>query len=176
MRLHHLLPIGRAFATTPERSRYRPAEEGMVPDFSTPAGSGRAVEWGREPAPGTEVATSSVEGESGAAVAASPAVGFGLGRGRRPVRAGRGWRFPRWFEQVVLALLRPGNRRRGTRPVQGEFPLGAVKVARNDLVTSDLEVVEVRPAKLSAACRTRLLRLWWDQGAKRLRGLGGVLH
>lgn len=96
-----------------------------------------------------------------------------------PGRNARGRRLPEWLEQMILAVFCPGNRRRGTRPVQTEMAFEAVKVARNDLTTADVEVV-VRPAAkpprpLSAGCRTRLLRLWWTEGANRVRKLGGLL-
>lgn len=97
----------------------------------------------------------------------------------RSGRGSRGRRLPEWLEQVILAVFCPGNRRRGTRPVQTEMAFEAVKVVRNDLTTADVEVV-VRPAAkpprpLSAGCRTRLLRLWWTEGANRVRKLGGLL-
>lgn len=95
---------------------------------------------------------------------------------------GRVWRLPVWVEQVLSSLVRPGNRRRGTRPVQTEMTFERVKVARNDLMTADVEVVSVgsgasgRPARLSAACRARLLRLWWGQGSERWKRLGNVFR
>jgi hypothetical protein len=94
----------------------------------------------------------------------------------------RHWRLPVWVEQVLGSLVRPGNRRRGTRPVQTEMSFERVKVARNDLMTADVEVVSVgsgasgRPARLSAACRARLLRLWWGQGSERWKRLGNVFR
>lgn len=95
---------------------------------------------------------------------------------------GRVWRLPVWVEQVLSSLVRPGNRRRGTRPVQTEMTFERVRVARNDLMTADVEVVSVgsgasgRPARLSAACRARLLRLWWGQGSERWKRLGNVFR
>jgi hypothetical protein len=98
-----------------------------------------------------------------------------------PVARPRTWRFPSWVEQFVMALVRPGNRRRGRRPVQTELCFQSVKVARNDLMTADVEVVMGKPARtrarpgMSAACRARVLRLWWTEGIRRLRQLGGTL-
>jgi hypothetical protein len=82
-----------------------------------------------------------------------------------------------WLEQLVLALLRPGNRRRGTRPVQTEMCFEAVRVVRNDLTMSDVEMVARREAgpRLSAGCRARVVRLWWNQGAQQLRRLSHAL-
>jgi hypothetical protein len=78
---------------------------------------------------------------------------------------------------MTLALLRPGNRRRGTREiVQGELCFQSVKVVRNDLTTADVEVVgQSRHGGLSAACRARLLRIWWLAGVRRLKQLTHVL-
>jgi hypothetical protein len=77
---------------------------------------------------------------------------------------------------MVVALLRPGNRRRGTREVQGELCFQTVKVVRNDLATADVEVVNrAGCGGLSAACRARLLRLWWLAGVRRLKQLTHVL-
>jgi hypothetical protein len=75
------------------------------------------------------------------------------------------------LEQVLLVVMRSGNRRRGSRPVQEEFSLGTVKVAKNDLVTSDVEVVVRgvdKPKPMSASCRARLMALWWAPVARRL--------
>jgi hypothetical protein len=82
-----------------------------------------------------------------------------------------GRRLPQWIEQVLLVFMRSGNRRRGSRPVQEEFCLGPVKVAKNDLVTSDVEVVVRgvdKPKPMSASCRARLMALWWAPVARRL--------
>jgi hypothetical protein len=77
---------------------------------------------------------------------------------------------------MVLSLLRPGNRRRGTREVQGELCFQSVKVVRNDLATADVEMVNpARWGGLSAGCRARLLRLWWLAGVRRLKQLTHVL-
>lgn len=96
-----------------------------------------------------------------------------------PASAPRGRRLPEWLEQLLVTVLRPGNRRRGTRPVQTEWSFESLKVARNDLSTADVEVVVAPPPKppspLSPGCRTRLLRLWWTEGAHRVRKLGGLL-
>jgi len=178
MTLHRLLPISRSFASQPGRAgRYRPAGEGMLPDFSVQIETRRAGGLlNRLPGmPATEGPTGPFQ------IPAVPVTGARRVGRREP----RGWRLPVWVEQLVLAFLRPGNRRRGNRAVQGELTFQTVKVARNDLVTSDVEVVLVPSAKaatglsatgLSAACRSRLLRLWWEQGAQRLRRLGGSLR
>jgi hypothetical protein len=87
-----------------------------------------------------------------------------------------GWRLPGWLEQLILVVMRSGNRRRSARPVQGEFALRSVTVAKNDLMTSDVEVVvrkSERPKPLSASCRARLLALWWSPVARRLGRWGG---
>lgn len=101
-------------------------------------------------------------------------------------KAGR--RLPLWLEQWIWALLRSGNRRRGTRPVQGELFAEPVKVAKNDLMTADVEVVvraaaasaatpptkpKPKPKAMSATCRARLLGLWWAPVARRLGRWGG---
>ena len=158
MSLRNLLPIGRAFRSTPgEGGRYRPAVRGLVPDFSRPGGnppgvSGGAM-WG-----GPEGGRSA-DGPGGVATAS---------RGGR-----RGHRLPRWVEQLVLALLRPGNRRRDARAAAASPSLEGVRVVRNDLATADVEVVVVRPAgrarPLSPECRARLLAAWWAPMAAGLR-------
>jgi hypothetical protein len=56
--------------------------------------------------------------------------------------------------------------------------LEGVKVVRNDLTTADVEVVvrrEKAEGRLSLACRRRVWRLWWEQGARHLRRLGNLL-
>ncbi|MBX3745040.1 MAG: hypothetical protein KF833_06995 [Verrucomicrobiae bacterium] len=155
MSFKSLLPLGRSFTPSEGRpGRYRPPEPGALPRLDTAsAGTSAGVAPGR--AAGRE--------------------GEGVGRGR--ARSGR--RLPLWVEQLVLAVLRPGNRRRGTREVQGELDLRLVKVVRNDLETADMEVV-VRPEGsgrpgLSPACRGRVLRLWWEQGMRRIRRIGNAL-
>ncbi|MBL9128164.1 MAG: hypothetical protein JNL97_10975 [Verrucomicrobiales bacterium] len=109
-------------------------------------------------------------------VAASTTAGGGVGVAARAgssvggKRVRVGWRLPSWLEQVLLLLLRPGNRRRSTRSTQSEFCVRSVAVAKNDLVTSDVEVVvrmPAKPAALSASCRARLLALWWSPVARR---------
>ncbi len=181
MSLRNLLPLSRSFAPTVDRSgRYRRAESGVVPDFSVSAGDGGGVArlgGSIEVGSAVRVAGAAHEAE-GVAVArwTGPLADRGvLGRGR-PVSSARVRRLPAWLEQFLSALIRPGNRRRGTREIQTELSFDRVRVARNDLSTSDVEVVLVRTPRaaesLSAACRTRLLRLWWDQGANRLRRLG----
>lgn len=99
--------------------------------------------------------------------------GVGDRRPRRRIPSQRleGRRLPVWLEQLILALTRSGNRRRGSRVVQDEFCLRTVKVAKNDLVTSDVEVVVrglEKPKVLSASCRARLMALWWAPVARRL--------
>lgn len=156
MSFRNLLPIGRAFDASADRTgRYQLSEKG-VPDFAVP---------GVPPGPGVV--------ESEPRVVGSPARDGG---GKR-----RGRRLPGWVESLILMLLRPGrNRRRGTRVVQGELAFQRVRVVRNDLATSDVEVVAVPPSvgreSLSAACRSRVLKLWWDQGAERLKRLGSALR
>lgn len=220
MSLRHFLPIGRAFVTAGDRvGRYRPAEAGAVPDFSTGSGRNRGEATVFSGGGVTEV--TSVPPVDPAAPVARPgtgtgtvfggnevlelAVGTGDGVGRkisvepslsRPLPApaatvagagdlGRvraGWGGWAAVGRLLGAMLRPGNRRRGTRVVQTEMAFDRVRVARNDLMTSDVEVVALgakgaeRPARLSAACRARLLVLWWDQGAERVRRLGNVFR
>lgn len=148
MSFRTLLPIGRAFDATSDRAgRYQVADAGL-PALS-PGGA--------RPAGRVQVTVRAAAGVD-----------------RPAVPAGR--RLPVWLEQVVLALLGPGkNRRRGRREVQSEFSFQEVRVARNDLSTADVELVPAR-ASLSPACRTRVLKLWWDQGAERLKRLGGALR
>ena len=247
MSLRNLLPIGRAFIPAGGNSgRYRPAEAGVMPDFSGPHGMkhgvkvrpavSAGVETLAEPAvspapafpvaaPGSKTAVemdrlAQAEFSSGTPpgtpeipLESSPASGSASGSAsspfaKRSVEAsilverslsrpppapvakvtgagdrvgGSAWRLPVWVEQLLSALVRPGNRRRGTRPVQTEMTFERVTVARNDLMTADVEVVSVggasgRPARLSAACRARLLRLWWGQGSERWKRLGNVFR
>lgn len=179
MSLRNLLPIGRAFVPTAERTgRYRPAEAGVLPVFAET----------RVPAAASETSASTAE-PSGARPAAEIVRDAGRvdgleaasrrAKGLEQPGRGRGWRLPAWLERWLLHLLRPGNRRRGTRPVQTEMCFRTLKVARNDLTTADVEVVMVGPAKrgtgMSAACRARLFRLWWTQGARRWKRWGNLL-
>lgn len=55
----------------------------------------------------------------------------------------------------------PGNRRRHSAPVQPELRFQEVRVARNDLVLSDVEYVAAPRRRLSPECRGRLLGAWW---------------
>lgn len=176
MSLRSLLPIGRAFGSAADRpGRYRRAEETMLPVFGGPpsGGAGRLEGGTREGAVGSSSQATLV----GAGSDERSSVGLGRPSGR-PVRKG-GRRLPVWLEQLLLVLFRPGNRRRSTRPVQTEMCFEAVKVARNDLATADVEVVVVSPKRdrdrLSPACRGRLVRLWWREGARRLRQLSNTL-
>ena len=182
MSLRSLLPLGRTFEPSVERAgRFRPADPGLLPDFTreTKAETGEVPGALRgEPAVGAFAATPALRSTSSTAPApgsapapvpaAAPAVSASVGRVRE---GGRGWRLPKWLEQLILVLMRPGNRRRSSRPVQSEFCLRAVTVAKNDLVTSDVEVVVRKPAKpaaMSASCRARLMALWWSPVARRL--------
>ena len=162
MSLKNLLPLSPSFTQNEERpGRYRPTDPGVLPRFGEGRGRGR----GR----GEDETTGAIEaGRTGVALRRE---GSGTkGRG--------GCRLPLWVEQWVLALVRPGNRRRGTRVVQSEMDFRSVKVVRNDLATADVEVVvkgEKGQRALSAACRGRLWRLWWDQGVRRIRRIGNAL-
>lgn len=182
MSLRDFLPVSQALSRVDgEGGRLRPADPGLLPDFSRRAGgvsggggdAASAVAAG--PAP-VRNAVSERPALPGAPVGSpgpfgAPATASGKGR------AGR--RLPAWVEQLVLAFLRPGNRRRGTRPVQPELNFDSVRVVRNDLATSDVEVVLVRPsgrpAAMSPECRRRVLRVWWEEGTRQLRRLGHTL-
>lgn len=178
MSLRTLLPISRSFEPGADRAgRYRPQDAGVVPDFSV------RPEVARVPAAVAVAEATPVEPTMSKSPFTPVGCPTGAGQaGRLAARREAGHRLPLWLEQLLLALMRPGNRRRGTRPrpVQTELAFQRVAVARNDLMTADVEVVPVRPpgraAGLSAACRSRLLKLWWEQGADRLKRLGGVLH
>ncbi len=195
MSLRSLLPLGRAFRSSAERAgRFQPAQPGLLPDFSRggrePGGEGGVSLHGTRGggcADGEGVGGASPRGADGAAVGSAAGLGSGRpgavgrsvgggGRVRSP-RGGRvGWRLPGWLEQLILVVMRSGNRRRSARPVQGEFALRSVTVAKNDLMTSDVEVVvrkSERPKPLSASCRARLLALWWSPVARRLGRWGG---
>lgn len=160
-----LLPFGSAFTAGPRNGRYRPAEAGLVPDFSAPKGHPVAVQKtvSAVPAPAAPILPNPT-----AAVPNDAPVPPPPRTSRRPL--------PGWIQDLVLGLLRRGNRRRSERPVQTEFALQSVTPARNDLTTSDLEVVPARrpggPQGLSPACRQRILGLWWEQGTRRLRRWG----
>ena len=201
MSLRDFLPVSSALRRADgDGGRFRPAEPGLLPDFSA----------GRGGAPGASGASSAtlsvrrrvvgantfsedgpaavVPGDSGRVEAGTAGTSAGVasagragevaarvsGAERRALR-----RLPGWLEQMLFALVRTGNRRRNLRPVQPELGLDSVKVARNDLTTADVEVVlvksERRPARMSAECRGRLLRLWWEEGSRRLRRLGNTL-
>ena len=77
------------------------------------------------------------------------------------------------MEQMVLALVKPGNRRRGRRSEQTEWCFETVRVVRNDLTVADVEMVNRLPeeagGRLSAGCRARLLGLWWGNRVQQLR-------
>lgn len=193
MSLRSLLPLGRAFRSSAERAgRFQPAQPGLLPDFSRGerepgAEVGVNVHGirGDRSAVGEGVGGESPRGVDGAGVGCPGAGALGTGAGRSAGAGGRarsprgvrvGWRLPAWLEQLILVLMRSGNRRRSGRPVQGEFALRAVTVAKNDLMTSDVEVVvrkSERPKPLSASCRARLLALWWSPVARRLGRWGG---
>lgn len=173
MKLHSLLPIGRAFAPAADRSgRYRQAE----PGWWTRLGGVEPRLPGRERGVGAAPMAVAERAEAGRAPGPETPAGKMPGAGLRPVARRR---LPLWLEQLLLLLVRPGNRRRGSRPVQTEMCFESVKVARNDLTTADVEVVVPSAgglrARLSPACRRRLVRLWWDQGTRRLRQLGNTL-
>jgi hypothetical protein len=171
MSLRNLLPIGRSFAATASRSgRFRSS-----PPAALPPASARNVA-SSAPLDPTGLASGASRGE---AVGGGVSLGMNVpsdvgGTMRRPVLRTSGRRLPGWLEQFLLAVFRPGNRRRSTRSVQTEMCFQAVRVARNDLATSDVEVVVRAPERqtLSADCRARVLRLWWDQGTSRLRRWG----
>jgi len=182
MSLREFLPVSPAVRRPGDgENRFRFAEPGLVPDFSvgrtgTPNGAGAGVREASRlaaapeppaPGPAPTVPGSRLSGESPAA----------SGRLVEGSRAGR--RLPAWMEQLVLLFVRPGNRRRMTRTVQPDLGFESVRVARNDLATADVEVVLVkpgaRPARLSAECRGRLLRLWWEAGSRHLRRWGNTL-
>jgi hypothetical protein len=97
---------------------------------------------------------------------------------RGPDTADSSRRLASWVEQLLLTLVRPGNRRRGSRPVQTEMQFESLKVARNELTTADVEVVIKIPPRrepLSTDCRRRVLRLWWEEGMRRFRRLSANL-
>ncbi len=170
MSLLTLLPFGRAFTPSGTRSgRYQPAAAGLVPDFSGSKPSTPA------PAPAPAPATATPPPPPPSDPGADSGTPLNPGSARR-ARASARKPLPGWLEQLILGLLRHGNRRRGTRPVQAELALQSVTPARNDLTTADLEVVPARrpggPHGLSPACRQRILRLWWDQGTRRIRRWG----
>lgn len=204
MSLRNLLPIGRAFGSPAERSRFRSSPPAPLPPGRPAAGlvvsggsvgvvagsvgvggdggaEGRAAasgsgsgSGGRDRSQQTFKAGMGIEtsvGPLGSAVVGASVVGRGNGR---PAMDASGRRLPGWLEQFLLAVFRPGNRRRSTRTVQTEMCFQSVKVARNDLAVSDMEVVVRSPERrtMSPDCRARVLRLWWDQGTRRLRRWG----
>jgi len=158
MSLRNLLPIGRTFEPSGDRlGRFRPAVPGLLPDFSRDTKGERENRF-----PVGDDAVGSLVPET---------VSVQRVRVRASAKPVPGRRLPLWIEQVILVLMRSGNRRRGSRPVQEEFCLGPVKVAKNDLVTSDVEVVVravKKPKAMSASCRARLMALWWAPVARRL--------
>ena len=167
MSLRVFLPVSSAFRrVADDGGRFQPAEPGLVPDFS----EGRGVTGVVAPAP--------MEPAASASSTSSRAV-------KEPVESKQGTpsptlrRLPRWFERMLLMLVRSGNRRRGQHPVQSELGFESVRVARNDLATADVEVVMVksstRSLRLSPECRRRVLRLWWEEGSRRLRTWGQIL-
>ncbi|MCC6231721.1 MAG: hypothetical protein IT580_03710 [Verrucomicrobiales bacterium] len=192
MSLRSLLPIGRSFSPHDHRlGRYRPADPGTLPDFSdVPARSGR--EGGLEPssanpeptpdAAGTPTSTANAPLRSATEPRPTFARTAALTSSRsQPARRlpPSGRRLPLWLENLLMTLFGPGNRRRLSDSVQTEMDFRAVRVARNDLTASDVEVVPIRtpPAEtsLSPDCRKRVLRLWFDQGSQRLRRWGSSI-
>lgn len=197
MSLRNLLPIGRAFGSPAERSRFRSSPAAPLPPARPAAGvvagsvgvgddcgaEGRAAASGSGSGSGSGgrdrsrqtfkvgMGTETSVGPLGSAVVGGSVVGRGNGR---PAMDASGRRLPGWLEQFLLAVFRPGNRRRSTRTVQTEMCFQSVKVARNDLAMSDMEVVVRSPERrtMSPDCRARVLRLWWDQGTRRLRRWG----
>lgn len=173
MSLRVFLPVSSAFRRVPDSaSRFHPAEPGLVPDFKA----------ARSPA-GLELAASSSAGGASSTAGGVEAAGTKeeeKEKEKEPRADPRSLRrLPRWLERLLLTLFRSGNRRRGERAVQAELSFASVRVARNDLATADVEVVLVKPsvrsAGLSPECRGRLLRLWWDEGSRRLRRWGHTL-
>lgn len=169
MSLKNLLPISRSFAATASRAgRFRSSPPAALPPLAVVRGEGLAS--GLRPALPPQGGA-----EGGAAIFGSGSdLSKAGGVERRPVSKSSGRRLPGWLEQFLLAVFRPGNRRRSTRSVQTELCFQTVRVARNDLAVSDVEVVVRAPERktLSPDCRARVLRLWWDQGASRLRRWG----
>ncbi len=204
MNLRNLLPIGRTVDPSGERSgRFRPAAPGLLPVFSreaptesAPMGTPSGTPDGSSAAAGDALSDANpfAVGRDSAGSREVRKVGMGtaadeISAQTRPKakaeakstakgnanNAKSGRRLPLWLEQWIWALMRSGNRRRGTRPVQGELFSEPVKVAKNDLVASDVEVVVRVPAKpkaMSATCRARLMGLWWAPVARRLGRLG----
>ena len=183
MRFLSLLPFGRQFTPVDRQSgRYQRAEEGLLPDFSanrSPAGAPKSQPQLRK---GGEAWVAPSK-KAPAAPTASPFQAVQPMEARFPLPiltqpSSHRRRLPVWLEQLLLGLLRPGNRRRGSREVQTELCFQSVTPARNDLITADIEVVSARrpggPNCLSPACRQRILRLWWEQGTRRIRRLGGL--
>lgn len=173
MSLRSLLPLGKTFGPALDRrGRYRLG--------GGPLAEAEAL--GRAQGARKGVFGSSREG--GSPLEGASEWARAQARGARRAKGNEGGkrrvRLPVWCEQLVLTLLGAGNRRRGTREVQTEMDFEGLKVARNDLVTSDVEVVaKPRPSparvRLSAACRARVLRVWWEAGARRLRRLSNLM-
>lgn len=147
MSLMQLLTVGKSFRTIDDRpSPYRMMQQNYLPRFGPMHGGGvkeptRPLQPPRPTQP--KPAWAGVQ-ESARVVA--KAVGPRVAQGAAKAAPGertRGVR--RWFGWGRKA----GGRRAGAQVVQGELALDLVKVVRNDLSESDLEVVPAVPRPAS---------------------------
>lgn len=132
-----LLSVSNALTARPDRpGRYRVLTEVWPPKFG--AGIAPAPPGRNTPAGGPDGASAT------------------------PVPAGLGPRLVAWARHWFGL---PGNRRRHLGPPQPELRLESVRVARNDLLLSDVDYVPAPPRRLSPECRGRLLGAWWARTA-----------
>ncbi|HXP61029.1 MAG TPA: hypothetical protein VN829_11085, partial [Dongiaceae bacterium] len=117
---------------------------GAKPEVRSPKSEFRSAKWGK-------VGSGSGVG-GGAKAPPPPAVAAAVSGGSRLGRAARrlASRIRAWFGRSECKPARRPTPRLGWSPIQEELRLDRVKVVRNDLRDSDLELVQLRP-RIAAA-------------------------
>lgn len=147
MKIGRLLAAGTSLMGLKDRvGRYRPVDPRAMPRFESPEGAGRAASAQAEPKAEEVARPVPVEPPMTAKAAEVPrSSGFPapVCRADLPVR-------PKWWRRWLLFFIPVRAPKRvvagpvSRRPVQAELRLEQVKVVRNDLSDTDLEVVTHR--------------------------------
>ncbi len=150
MSLARLLAAGKSvMGLRNEVTPYRVTEQRLLPKFGPDKGPRCSPKAGSDKAsPGSTAKGARGSGTGGelnrpptAAVAAPASGGSRLGRARRWVKS----RFAGLFGRSKLKPKRQAGAPLGRSPIQEELSLERVRVVRNDLSDSDLELVQLRP-------------------------------
>lgn len=145
MSLLRLLTAGRSLESVRDTgSRYRLTTQRLLPQFAPARNpfAGKPAEAEPPPAP-------AVSPETGAARVSSASGARGAD-GARERKAARWWNGSKRIVSGLMArprrvFAKPARSPRGEPPVQGELSLDRVKVVRNDLSETDVEVTTVKP-------------------------------